>query len=651
MNKVRQYCNNRYGTTFCETAEELFKQTTKSATGSIDYHAFEYIDEIVEEVASNKSLKHKSPEHKQKVKDLITPIFFDVATKPNTTKVAKVARQRAILNKASAIYNRTKSEQATNQYLATQGVNNYVIDYNLSSPDALVAINTKNNQATLAFRGSQNMLRNGSDWFENAEVFHQNDPTSSSYVRRIDNLLSRVRENYDVKHLTGFSKGAHGAITLGDKHNIDTTTFSPYISPANLKTTSNNRHQMYLTTEDVASILAYPFRAKNPNVELNILDPLMEYDTLNPKSTHDVENYIKTDARRSSHDAHLINKANKASKAYAELEYSRAAQQHINQGKSFTEFVRSIDTADVNILDDKLSSRIFRNGLQHKVWKENGGQFKLSEQFHLTSAPEGSYKFATTAQQRKSHLSAHPNEQHAMMKALQEHHEQTLQELTAHEAERQPFREALLKANEGRKALGVSARGAAVGGLTALAGFAADEALDKYGIKIHEDLKAPLYGATAGFLTGGLALAAPMAGGALAGYETSKIVASRVGEMADAANLDPVVKQHAQLVASGASGGAMAGVVTRGIGKVLGGAAFEAVGISTGPFGAVNDAVGGVLITEGISELAQATRGPQVIGDTSIERLQQGNEAFLTGDTSRQRLQEGFEVFLSEQPP
>ena len=76
-----------------------------------------------------------------------------------------------------------------------------------------------------------------------------------------------------------------------------------------------------------------------------------------------------------------------------------------------------------------------------------------------------------------------------MMKALQEHHEQTLQELTAHEAERQPFREALLKANEGRKALGVSARGAAVGGLTALAGFAADEALDKYGIKIHEDLK------------------------------------------------------------------------------------------------------------------------------------------------------------------
>ena len=643
MNRVRRYCNSRYGTTFCETAEELVsKSATKSVSGSIDHHAAEYIDEIVERVTSK-----KSPEHKQRVKDILTPIFFDLATKPNTTKVPKAARQRAILNKASSIYNRTKSEQATNQYLASQGVNNYVIDYGLSSPDALVAINTNNNQATLAFRGSQNT----NDWLENAEVFHQNDPTNSSYVRRIDNLLSTVRENYDVEHLTGFSKGAGGAITLGDKHNIETTTFSPYISPANVKTTSNNRHQMYLTTEDFASILAHPFRAKNPNVELNILDPLMEYDTLNPKSTHDEENYIKTDARRSSHDAHLINKANQASKAYAELEYNRAAQQHINQGKSFTEFVRSIDTADVNILDDKLSSRIFRNGLQHQVWKENGGQLKMSERFHLTSAPDSSHKFATTAQQRKSHLSAHPNEQHAMMKALQEHHEQTLQELTAHEAERQPFREALLKANEGRKALGVSARGAAVGGLTALAGFAADEALDKYGIKIHEDLKAPLYGATAGFLTGGLALAAPMAGGASAGYETSKIVASRVGEMADAANLDPIVKQHAQLVASGASGGAMAGIVTRGIGKVLGGAAFEAVGISTGPFGAVNDAVGGVLITEGISELAQATRGPQVIGDTSIERLQQGNEAFLTGDTSRQRLQEGFEVFLSEQPP
>ena len=131
-------------------------------------------------------------------------------------------------------------------------------------------------------------------------------------------------------------------------------------------------------------------------MELNILDPLLKYDTPNPNSTHRLENHYETDTRRSSHDAHLINKVTQSARAYSELEYARAAQQHINQGKSFTEFVRSIDTADVNILDDKLTSRTLRNGLQHQVWKENGGQFKLSEQFHLTSAPEDSYKFATT---------------------------------------------------------------------------------------------------------------------------------------------------------------------------------------------------------------------------------------------------------------
>lgn len=598
MSRVRRYCNSRYGTTFCETAEELVsKSATKSVSGSIDHHAAEYIDEIVERVTSK-----KSPEHKQRVKDILTPIFFDLATKPNTTKVPKAARQRAILNKASSIYNRTKSEQATNQYLASQGVNNYVIDYGLSSPDALVAINTNNNQATLAFRGSQNT----NDWLENAEVFHQNDPTNSSYVRRIDNLLSTVRENYDVEHLTGFSKGAGGAITLGDKHNIETTTFSPYISPANVKTTSNNRHQMYLTTEDFASILAHPFRAKNPNVELNILDPLMEYDTLNPKSTHDEENYIKTDARRSSHDAHLINKANKASKAYSEFEYSRAARQHINQGKSFTEFVRSIDTADVNLLDDALSSRVLRNGLQHQVWKENGGQLKMSERFHLTSAPDSTYKFATTSQQRGSHLNAHPNEQHAMMTALQEHLDQTLQELAAHESQRQPIRDALTKTNEFRKAAGVSARG----GATMLATFAADRVLDKV---IPDDIKKTIgyqesealaLGGAAGFLTTGVA--APMAVGALAGLETSKFVGSKVGEMLKDTELDPVIKQHAQIVAEGASGGAMAGIVTRGIGKLLGGVALEAVGIATTPFGGVAaDVAGGVLFAEGINELAQ----------------------------------------------
>ena len=52
-------------------------------------------------------------------------------------------------------------------------------------------------------------------------------------------------------------------------------------------------------------------------------------------------------------------------------------------------------TADVNLLDDALSSRVARNGLQHQVWKENGGQFKQSEQFHLTFAP-GSMMFCVT---------------------------------------------------------------------------------------------------------------------------------------------------------------------------------------------------------------------------------------------------------------
>ena len=573
MNRVRRYCNSRYGTTFCEIAEELVsKSATKSASGSIDHHAVEYIDEIVERVTSN-----KSPEHKQKVKDILTPIFFDLATKPNTTKVPKVARQRAILNKASSIHNRTKSEQATNQYLASQGVNNYVIDYGLSSPDALVAINTQTNKATLAFRGSQNT----NDWLENAEVFHQNDPTNSSYVRRIDNLLSTVQQNYDVEHLTGFSKGAHGAITLGDKHNIETTTFSPYISPANVKTTSKNKHKIYTNTEDFASVLAHPFRAKNPNVELNILDPLMEYDTLNPKSTHDLEGYIKTDARRSSHDAHLINKANQASKAYSEFEYNRASQQHINQGKSFTEFVRSIDTADVGLLDDALSSRVLRNGLQHRVWKENGGQFKNSEQFHLTSAPESTYKTATTSQQRESHLNAHPNEQNAMMTALQEHLDQTLQELAAHDAQRQPLREVLAKTNEFRKGMGLGARGAAVAGLSTAAGLALDKIVDatlpkdiKEKLPVQEAEAAAIGGAAGYFTTG---LAAPMAVGALAGLETSKFVGSKVGEFLKDTELDPVVKRHTQIVAEGASGGAMAGIVTRGLGKLLGGAALEAV--------------------------------------------------------------------------
>ena len=143
-----------------------------------------------------------------------------------------------------------------------------------------------------------------------------------------------------------------------------------------------------------------------------------------------------------------------------------------------------------------------------------------------------------------------------------------------------------------------------------LATFAADRVLDKV---IPDDIKKTIgyqesealaLGGAAGFLTTGVA--APMAVGALAGLETSKFVGSKVGEMLKDTELNPVVKQHAQVVAEGASGGAMAGIVTRGIGKLLGGAALEAVGIATTPFGGVAaDVAGGVLFAEGINEIAQ----------------------------------------------
>ena len=96
---------------------------------------------------------------------------------------------------------------------------------------------------------------------------------------------------YDIEHLTGFSKGGYGAISLGDAVGIETTTFSPAVTLGHIRTSKNVKHNIWNTTEDSVSILANPLKIKNKNVQVNTIRPLEEFDSLNPASTHDIENY------------------------------------------------------------------------------------------------------------------------------------------------------------------------------------------------------------------------------------------------------------------------------------------------------------------------------------------------------------------------
>ena len=342
-----------------------------------------------------KELKAIPEKHRQDIRDIFHPIIGNHVTKPNATDVPGLVREKAILAQASTEYYESgKNQQHVEKYLAKQGLNDkYTIDYEFSTNDGLTAINNETNRATLAFRGTKptNLI----DWRENhnyATTDWEVTPLKTIYGQRIKDFYENSSSMYDVEHLTGFSKGGYGAISLGDYTGIETTTFSPAVTFGHLRTSKNTKHNIWNTTEDIVSILANPLKIKNRNVSVNTLDPIAELDTMNPADTHDIQHYIKTDPRRASHVNRLTHDFVQSGKIQAELEYSRVAQDMLDLKMSWTDYVRQMQPKDVNIVNNTLNKNIERNGLLHKTWKELGGLFTQVESEHLTRAQESNYK-------------------------------------------------------------------------------------------------------------------------------------------------------------------------------------------------------------------------------------------------------------------
>lgn len=359
------------------------------------------IHDKFEEVLQSQNVPEK---HKQDVRDIFHPIIGNHITKPNTTEVPQLVREKAILTQASTEYfESNKNQLHVEQYLAKHGLNNkYTIDYELSTNDGLVLLNNESNNATLAFRGTK--PSNIKDWAENlnfATTDWQVDPLETIYGKRIKTFYENAVNNYDIEHIVGFSKGGWAAIGLGDHTGIETTTFSPAVTAGHLRTSKSTKHNIWNTTEDVVSILANPLKIKNRNVSVNTLDPITELDSINPMDTHDIQNYITTQsARRASHVNKLTHDFVESGKIQTELEASRISQDMVDLKMNYTDYVRQMEPKEVNILDNTMSKNIERNGLLHKTWKESGGTFTQVESEHLTRATESNYKTVTDRLQR-----------------------------------------------------------------------------------------------------------------------------------------------------------------------------------------------------------------------------------------------------------
>ncbi len=222
--------------------------------------------------------------------------------KPSIDQMPEGDRLKAVMVKASGIYNSNGLDKSlTDDYLEDNGIN-YAVDDELSSGKGLVLVEKGNPEnVKIAYRGSSKT--DLADWVSNAKILTGAEKSNYLGEDRFNEAFDqfeKVKAKYGpVDELVGTSRGGTLAMTVGDKFGIDSTTFNPYLGK-NLvhSNASNANHTVYRTTEDVAS-MGLGFRSDMDNVDIKTIRPLKGSNIV---KAHLLENFTEKNAIRTDED-------------------------------------------------------------------------------------------------------------------------------------------------------------------------------------------------------------------------------------------------------------------------------------------------------------------------------------------------------------
>ena len=626
----KEYCFRHYGTQICGTNEFLpvlaghiephqpsvnIHKTIKTINRDINdivrqqrtkakrepHHIHDTIDNYLK--------KNVDDKHHEDIKKVLHPIFLDNTTKPTLQTIPDAVREQAIMADASLRYNNAPPEmreQVVETYLAQQGLGEkFTIDYNLSNPNGLVFID-ENGKANIALRGTQ--ILNKNDWVNNAKLLFDTKG-DTPYLREIEELYRQAEDAYgSINKIIGYSRGGNGAIHLGNKFGVDTITFNPAVNIANARTNNPNiTHEIYSTTEDFASIFAPLLSAGNKNVKYNSIDPLLEYDSLNPYLTHSINNIIKSGDRRVGHGHYLTNKSVNLSKQIGELDYALLAKQAIDRGESFTDYLKIVNPADVNPVDNTLSKRIKANAIEHRSWIEQNGSLTRGEQQHLTFNEPNTTPLSTTSTQRIDYANAPERIRRKNIMSLKNELDAThdaLYENAKIKSVGSQLNEALIDA---RRFAGFTPAGLASAGI----GVGVEKAVEQVLPEAPKEVGVGLGGAVTTKLMMGGGVAGGL--GSVGSYEVGRVAGAGARHIAKEFGASEEVQKHADIIASGSAG--LASFPTMlGIGESLvsAGIGIEASPIPFPPFKILGGlAILGGGLAEGINYLAGGSPSQQ----------------------------------------
>lgn len=405
--KYKPISNNKINHKINHTINKTKKET--KITKPDKHHINEHFDKILNKITSNE-------EEKEKAKDGLNAIYGNTLSKPTHSNITPQERVYSFLNEASMKYSHGATQEEINNYLRNNGITKYKPDFANSNNDALIFVNKNNNKVTLAFRGSSLNKFAKKDWTSNAEIL-TNPNLNTEAHKRVNDFFNNVNDIYDIEHITGYSRGGHFSSYLGNKNNIPSTSFNPFISPSIIKNFKKNKvkHDIINTTDDIVSPLASILKLNNSNVNVKTILPITENTSLiDPIGGHHNNNFTNENNSLRTNGRHynLHNEIVKTGKKLGELDIIQKAKIIKENGGTFTDFLKRINPNDINetrsLIDGsktiEFSNRIKGAGIEAKLWNEIGGEMSRLELIQLNKNPQiEPVEFESTRLERIEH--------------------------------------------------------------------------------------------------------------------------------------------------------------------------------------------------------------------------------------------------------
>jgi len=381
-----------------DKSKQLIKEQIEKKTGA----KFKDLEESINQLQSESGDTEEDKEHRE---HMMKGIQLARALQPNTESLSAKEIIRAKLAQASKLgYMNEDNYQSAQDYLNSMGdTNGYTIDKNLSTPEGLV-IRTPEGNTEIHYRGSQILDKPSlSDMKTNFKIATGFENEDAQFIKAKTQYEGAVNEYGSVEHFGGFSKGGAKALYMGQKYDIPSTTFNPFIGTKTARgiTNTTQEHTIIRTTGDSPSLgLAVSTNANHENWNVKALRPLNKNVSLNPiKNLYDAHRLDNFTTPRNtgniSNDPttieNLMIKQGILMGQKGKYETLDTMGKSVENGKTYSEFIQDLQKVghrgdnDVGLVRGKpliKGGRHTRGSMDGTVdfWELMGGKFTPEEE-------------------------------------------------------------------------------------------------------------------------------------------------------------------------------------------------------------------------------------------------------------------------------